>query len=150
MKRVVLGLAIAAVVGGPILASAGEAAAQPYRGGPSGGYRGPSAGNYRGSPPRYAPPPRYTGPSYNGYYSGNRWYYGSPPYYAGRDYRPAYVPWRRGQVLPPAYRGSYVYDYNRYGLRSPPPGYRWYYSNGDYVLAAIATGVILDLFLGSR
>jgi Ni/Co efflux regulator RcnB len=38
-----------------------------------------------------------------------------------------------------------VYDYGRCGLRAPPYGYHWVRVDGDVVLAAIATGVILDV-----
>lgn len=90
---------------------------------------------------------RWDDQRYNGYYYGNRWYYGAPPqaYYYNYDYRPGYQPWRRGQYLPPAYRGRVIYDYRRYGLRNPPRGYHWVQSNNDYLLAAIATGLILEV-----
>ncbi|KRA57798.1 hypothetical protein ASD79_15910 [Caulobacter sp. Root655] len=86
---------------------------------------------------------------HNGYYYNNRWSYGPPPaYYYGRPgFRPGYSSWRRGGYLPPYYRGdSYViHDYGRYRLRSPPRGYYWYRTGNDYVLAAIATGLIFDI-----
>lgn len=60
--------------------------------------------------------------------------------------------WARGGYLPPAYRhrGYVVYDYGRYRLRPPPRGYYWYRSGNDYVLAAIATGLILDVLAGDN
>lgn len=86
---------------------------------------------------------------HNGYYYNNRWYYGPPPvaYYDRPGYRPGYVAWRRGGYLPNYYRGDYyvVHDYYRYRLRPPPRGYYWYRSGNDYVLAAIATGLIFDV-----
>jgi Ni/Co efflux regulator RcnB len=84
---------------------------------------------------------------YNGYYYNNRWTYGAPParYYGSPAYRPGYQAWRRGGYLPPAYRGYIVRDYGRYGLRPPPRGYYWYNVNGDYLLAAMATGLIFDI-----
>ena len=36
-------------------------------------------------------------------------------------------------------------DYYRYRLRPPPRGYYWYRTGNDYVLAAIATGLIFDV-----
>ena len=46
--------------------------------------------------------------------------------------------------------GAYVSDYGRYGYRAPPRGYRYYRtSNGDVVLAAIATGVIASVIAGN-
>ncbi len=86
---------------------------------------------------------------HNGYYYGNRFHYGAPPshYYGHPSYRPGYVAWRRGTYLPPYYRGGgyVVHDYGHYRLRPPPRGYYWYRTGDDYVLAAIATGLIFDV-----
>lgn len=85
---------------------------------------------------------------HNGYYYGSRWYYGPPPaaYYGRPDFRLGYTPWARGGYLPPAYRQGYViYDYGHYGLRRPPYGYAWRRVGDDYVLAALATGLILEV-----
>lgn len=87
---------------------------------------------------------------YNGYYYQNRWYYGPPPqaYYGNPYYRPGYVAWRRGAVLPHHYRGYVVHDYHRYRLRPPPRGYAWYQVGNDYLLAAVATGLIFEIING--
>ncbi|MDO8379509.1 RcnB family protein [Phenylobacterium sp.] len=55
--------------------------------------------------------------------------------------------WRRGERLPSQYRSAnyYVNDYGRYGLRQPPRGYRWVRADNDYVLAALATGLIVQV-----
>ena len=55
--------------------------------------------------------------------------------------------WRRGEHLPPAYRGSaYVIpDPVVYRLRAPPAGYYWVRVDNNAVLAAVATGVVLDV-----
>jgi len=84
---------------------------------------------------------------YNGYYYQNRWSYGPPPavYYSHPQYRPGYVAWRRGAVLPHHYRGYVIHDYHRYRLRHPPRGYAWHQVGNDYLLAAIATGVIFEI-----
>ena len=84
---------------------------------------------------------------HNGYYYNDRWFYGPPPqaYYASPRYRPGYAAWRRGAYLPPTYRGYIVSDYERYHLRPPPRGYRWYRVDDDYLLTAIATGLIYDI-----
>ncbi|WP_310540459.1 RcnB family protein [Phenylobacterium sp.] len=60
--------------------------------------------------------------------------------------------WRRGQRLPSHYRSShyYVNDYGRYGLRAPPRGHRWVRADNDYVLAAIATGLIIQVLANSN
>lgn len=52
--------------------------------------------------------------------------------------------WERGH----RYDGPVVvvHDYDRYRLRQPPRGYRWVRGDeGDYLLVAIATNVILDI-----
>lgn len=60
--------------------------------------------------------------------------------------------WHRGDRLPERYRGNeyVVSDWRSHHLRPPPRGYHWVQSNGDYVLAAIATGVIADMIINSR
>jgi len=73
--------------------------------------------------------------------------------YYHRDYRhagPRYYPvrhhrWERGH----RYHGpSYVVrDYRYYRLRPPPRGYHWVRADNDYLLVAIATGIILDYAL---
>ena len=40
-----------------------------------------------------------------------------------------------------------VNDWRGHHLSEPPRGYHWVQVNGDYVLAAVATGVILDTLL---
>ena len=65
---------------------------------------------------------------------------------------PRYVappPWARGRYVHHYDRPVYVvHDYRGYGLRHPPRGYRWHRDDyGDYLLVAIATGVIADIIL---
>ena len=61
-----------------------------------------------------------------------------------KDVRQAHRRWAKGQRLDARYRGDgyYVRDYHRHGLRTPPRGYRWQRVDNDYVLAAVATGLI--------
>jgi Ni/Co efflux regulator RcnB len=55
----------------------------------------------------------------------------------------------RGERLPSDYRRPQyvVNDWRGHGLRNPPRGYHWVQTGGDYVLVAIATGIILELLL---
>ena len=55
----------------------------------------------------------------------------------------------RGDRLPTEYRShQYVVDdWRGHRLSAPPRGYQWVQSGGDYLLVAIATGVILQLLL---
>lgn len=57
--------------------------------------------------------------------------------------------WQRGNRLPREYRASryVVNDWRGHHLSPPPRGYHWVQVNGDYVLAAVATGIILDTLL---
>lgn len=131
MKRLVLALAAIATVAGP-LAVATQANAQPGPGYDRDyGYRDYGRRDYGY---RYAPPPRYVAPP--------RAYYNYPPPRYG--YAPGYA-WRRGAYLPPAYGGVYISNYGANGLRAPPRGYRWHRVGNDYLLTAIATGLIFDI-----
>ena len=57
--------------------------------------------------------------------------------------------WRRGGYLPHEYRNhQYVVDdWRGHRLTRPPRGYQWVQVGNDYVLAAIATGLIANLIL---
>lgn len=57
----------------------------------------------------------------------------------------------RGDRLPVEYRHRHyvVEDWRGHRLSAPPRGYHWVQSGGDYLLVAIATGVILQLFLNN-
>jgi len=69
-----------------------------------------------------------------------------------KDERKAYRHWQRGQRLDARYRDNryYVRDYHRYGLRAPPRGYRWQRVDDSYILAAVATGVILSVIIANN
>ena len=57
----------------------------------------------------------------------------------------------RGSYLPPQYRTRHyvVDDWRGHRLSAPPRGYQWVQNGGDYILVAIATGVILNLLLSN-
>lgn len=67
-----------------------------------------------------------------------------------RGFPQPHAEWRRGGRVPPEYRGrNYVVnDYRAYRLQAPPRGYQWVGVGGDYVLAAIATGLIAQIIAG--
>ena len=71
-------------------------------------------------------------------FDGDR--YRDPPGYYYRH-------WERGERLPIAYRApQYIIpDVVAYNLGPPPPGYYWVRVDNRAVLAAVATGVILDV-----
>jgi Ni/Co efflux regulator RcnB len=55
----------------------------------------------------------------------------------------------RGGRLPPQYRSNQyvVDDWRGHHLNAPPRGYHWVQTGGDYVLVAIATGLIASILL---
>ena len=60
-----------------------------------------------------------------------------------------YRHWNRGDRLPPAYRADrYRVDYRHYGLRAPPRGYYYTRVDNDVVLTAAATGLIASVIVG--
>ena len=46
-------------------------------------------------------------------------------------------------------RGEHI-DYKQQHLRAPPNGYEWRLVDGNYVLAAVATGVIASVIVASE
>jgi Ni/Co efflux regulator RcnB len=68
---------------------------------------------------------------------------------ARRYYNARGPEFRRGHRLPPEFRNrTYVVsDWRRHHLNAPPRGYQWVQVGPDYVLAAIATGLIANLIL---
>jgi len=75
-----------------------------------------------------------------------------PAYYAPRTvvvHRPAPYWARGGYYYGPGYAPTYVVnDWGYYGLRRPPHGYYWRRSDaGDFLLVALATGIIADVIL---
>ena len=65
------------------------------------------------------------------------------------DRRPPHG-WARGHDYRRGYRGPVyvVNDYHRYDLRRPPRGHHWVHDDrGNYLLVAVATGIIADLLL---
>ena len=57
--------------------------------------------------------------------------------------------YHRGDRLPAAEHSKQyeVNDWRTRNLREPPEGHHWVRSGNDYVLAAVATGVIADIVL---
>ena len=43
--------------------------------------------------------------------------------------------------------GAQPVDYRQHHLRRPPHGYEWRQSNGQYILAAVATGLVASVIL---
>src|ERR1700679_3981727 len=59
--------------------------------------------------------------------------------------------WRTGhRMAANDWRGGQRVDYRRYHLRAPPRGYEWREGDGNYVLAAAATGLIAPIIAASH
>jgi Ni/Co efflux regulator RcnB len=88
--------------------------------------------------------PRYMG-SYDAR-DGERWRNGDH-YYGARG-----PEWRRGGHIPREYmaRQYWVQDWRAHRLSPPPRGYQWVQVGGDYVLVALATGIIAQLLLSQQ
>ena len=82
--------------------------------------------------------PQYQGNANNYAHQGERG--------AGPDHQ-----FYRGGRLPYQYRNNQyvVNDWRGHHLSAPPRGYHWVQTGSDYVLVAIATGVILQLLLNN-
>jgi Ni/Co efflux regulator RcnB len=64
---------------------------------------------------------------------------------------PAQHNWQRGQRIDRGNWNRYErVDYRRYKLRQPPRGYEWRRVDNNYVLAAVATGLIASVIAASR
>ncbi len=59
--------------------------------------------------------------------------------------------WHRGSRIPPQYRTRHyvVNDWRGHHLSAPPRGYHWVQNGSDYLLVAIATGVIAQIILSN-
>jgi Ni/Co efflux regulator RcnB len=68
-----------------------------------------------------------------------------------RDRR-EYRRWAKGQRLDRQYRDNryYVNDYRRHGLRQPPRGYRWQRVDNQFLLTAVATGLIASVIIANN
>jgi Ni/Co efflux regulator RcnB len=66
----------------------------------------------------------------------------------GRGVGPSHS-WYRGDRLPYEYRTRHyvVDDWRSHHLYAPPRGYQWVQSGGDYLLVAVATGIIASILL---
>ena len=96
----------------------------------------------------------WNSPVFNGYMYRGEWYFGAPPvaYHEDPYFDPGYRAWRRGDRLPSYYRDRYrEVDWRDCGLRAPPRGYRYVEDDrGNYLLVAIATGIILSVILSNN
>ena len=68
----------------------------------------------------------------------------------GKDYGANRHNWKRGQRIGyNDWHNAPAVDYRQHHLRAPPRGYEWRESNGQYILAAVATGIIASIILNA-
>ena len=67
-----------------------------------------------------------------------------------RGFPQPHAEWRRGDRVPREFRGrNYVVnDWRGQRLQAPPRGYQWVGVGGDFVLTAVATGIIAQIVIG--
>jgi Ni/Co efflux regulator RcnB len=58
--------------------------------------------------------------------------------------------YKRGERLAADHRGDRVPDYRKRGLKAPPRGHEWRRVDNQYVLIAVASGVISSVIANSR
>jgi Ni/Co efflux regulator RcnB len=104
------------------------------RGGWSGSHHGGRRFDYRNDN-RWR---SYTGVRLGFYFFPGRGYYRVPDSYY--NYR-----WARGEVLPSYFYSYRIYDWDYYGLPSPPYGCGWFFVGQDAVLIDLRSGEILDI-----
>lgn len=112
---------------------------------------GPGRGWEPGPPPPHARwEDRGPGPGRHGGPHGHKAHRPPPPPVQVIEV-PVYRYYQRGDRLPDYYRSrNYVIDdWHGYGLHRPPRGYHWVQIGGEYVLAAIATGIVLQVLMGN-
>ena len=126
----------------------GSALAQGYdHRGPQqpGPQHGPAPVHHGAPPPHHAAPPAHHAPAPH---------HAAPPHHPvehhGRGAGPHHS-FYKGDRLPSEYRNrQYVIDnWRAHHLSAPPHGYYWVQTGSDYVLAAIATGLIAQIVLSN-
>ena len=102
----------------------------------------------QGYPGQHYPGQHYQGPGYQGQGYPGQGYQGQG--YYRQSYGPSY------QLQPGEYvdRGRWDYaqrvDYHYHRLSPPPRGYEWRSYDGSWVLAALATGLIVEILINGR
>jgi Ni/Co efflux regulator RcnB len=129
---------IAALMCASIGLTTGAAFAQPAPGGPDGYHDQHREPGGPGAPGH--------GPAMNGYH-GDDHNAPRPPEHANEE--PRHADWRKGERLSSDYRNhEYVVDnWREHSLRQPPRGYQWVGVGADYLLVAVASGIIAQVVM---
>ncbi|MDZ3994515.1 RcnB family protein [Pseudomonas sp. Teo4] len=138
MKKTLTVLCAALMLGAPLATFAQPGPPQGHDGGPSHDGR-PQQGQYQGHPQQQGRPGNSHSQSYR-----------NPNFRPQPGMPVPHQQWKRGHAVEPMYRGDryWVTDWKARHLPPPPHEHRWLYVNGDYVLVAIASGVIVNILGG--
>ncbi|MDR5883566.1 RcnB family protein [Caballeronia sp. LZ032] len=132
---------VAALVCASIGLTTGAVFAQPSPGGPDNNHE-----SYRGPGGPGGPGAQGHGPqTYDNH--GNDRNAPRPPEHANNE--PRYSDWHKGERLSSDYRNrQYVVDdWRGHKLRQPPRGYQWVGVGADYLLVAVASGIIAQVVM---
>lgn len=140
MKRTLTVLCAAMMLSAPLASFAQPGQPQGHDGGPSHqGQGGRPQGQQQGHPQHQGKPDNGRAQSYR-----------NPNFRPQPGMPVPHQQWQRGHVVDPHYRADryWVTDWKSRHLSAPPRDHRWLYVNGDYVLVAIASGVIVNILSG--
>ena len=108
-----------------------------------------------GGPDAHGPRAKHGGPKAHkekGPKKGSSAHWQGPPQHSqagGRGAGPDHDFYKGGRLSNEYRSRQYVVnDWRGHRLSAPPRGYHWVQTGGDYVLVAIASGIILQIFLG--
>ncbi|WP_447751822.1 RcnB family protein [Pseudomonas nicosulfuronedens] len=98
--------------------------------------------------PQHAPQGEQNHQAHSGQYNTHT--YRNPEYHPQAGMPVPHRDWHRGVVVQPNYRSDryWVTDWHARHLYAPPQNHRWLYVNGDYILVAITSGVIVNILAG--
>lgn len=148
-----LSTACAVLTLGLLAAASAQARPDDRRHGP--GAQGGPAHHQHGQPGKPGKPHQAHKAGRKGPHHGHAHAGGPPPHAPAHGLRRGAGPqhdWYRGGRVPPMYRTPHyvVSAWRGHHLAAPPRGYHWVQYGSDYLLIAVATGVIAQLVLGSR
>lgn len=128
---------------------------RPHNKPPKHAYQPQGKPHHYGQRPHTKPPKHAYRPAHSAYRPGHAHgarppAYRPPPRHAHRGAGPNRN-WYQGSRLPPAYRTHHyvVNDWRGHRLHAPARGQYWVQNGADYLLVAIATGVIVQIVLSN-
>jgi Ni/Co efflux regulator RcnB len=95
-------------------------------------------------------PPQHNGGPPQQHNNGQPQHNGGPPQHYDNNHYVHHTDWHKGARMAPNdwNRGDRI-DYRQYHLAPPRQGYEWRRVDGNYVMAAVATGLVASLIVAS-